>query len=46
MNYVLGSTRYFGSIVRSKFIGHKTYTEIRIIMSSKPTPIHGPVQKT
>ena len=29
-----------------KYIGHNTYTGIRINLHSKPTPIHEPVQKS
>ena len=41
-----GSSGLFGSRVRSKFIGHNTYTGRRSNVFSKPTPIHGPVQKS
>ena len=37
---------YFGSRVRSKFIGHNKYTGKRRNLRSKPTPIHGPVHKS
>ena len=40
-----GSSGPFGSRVRSKYIGHKTYTGRRSNFCSKPTPIHGPVHK-
>ena len=39
------SSGSFGSIVRSKSIGHRTYTVLRINLCSKPAPIHGPVHK-
>ena len=38
-----GSSGSFGSRVRSKYIGHNTYTGRRINFCSKTTPIHGPV---
>ena len=41
-----GSSGSFGSRVRSKYIGHNTYTGRRSNLRSKPTPIHGPVQKS
>ena len=37
---------HFGSIVRSKFIEHNTYTGCRIISRSKPTPKHELVNKS
>ena len=40
-----GSSGLFGSIVRSKYIGHNTYTGRRSDFRSKPTPINGPVHK-
>ena len=41
-----GSSGSFGSIIRSKYIGHTTYTGIRRNLRSKSTPIHGPVHKS
>ena len=43
MNAAYGSSLSFGSKVRSKPIGHNTYSYRRINFRSKPTPIHGPV---
>ena len=45
MTSAYGSSWSFGSKVRSKSIGHKTYIGRRSNFSSKPTPIHGPVHK-
>ena len=39
------SSGSFESRVRSKSIGHNTYTGRRINFHSKQTPIHGPVNK-
>ena len=36
-----GSSGSFGSRVRSKYIGHNTYTGRISNFRSKPTPIHG-----
>ena len=41
-----GSSGSFGSRVRSKYIGHNTYTGRRSNCRSKPTPIHGLVHKS
>ena len=41
-----GSSLSFGSIERSKYIGHNIYTGRISNFHSKPTPIHGPVQKS
>ena len=41
-----GSSGSFGSRVRSKSIVHNIYTVRRSNFRSKPTPIHGPVQKS
>ena len=41
-----GSTGSFGSRVRSKYIGHTTYTFRISNFRSKPIPIHGPVHKS
>ena len=40
-----GLSGSFGSRVRSKYIGHITYTGRRINFRLKPTPIHGPIHK-
>ena len=40
-----GSSGLFGYRLSSKSIGHNTYTGRRIILHSKPTPIHGKVHK-
>ena len=40
------SSLSFGSIERSKYIGHNIYTGRRSNFHSKPTPIHGPVHKS
>ena len=45
INTVNGSTGLLGSIFMSEYIRHNTYTHRRISFSSKPTPIHGPVNK-
>ena len=45
MNSEYGSSVSFGSRVRSKYIGHNTYTGRRSNFRSKPTPIHGPFHK-
>ena len=45
MNAAYGSSGSFGSIVRSKYIGHITHTRRRINLHSKPKPINGPVHK-
>ena len=45
MNDACGSSGSFGSIVRSGYIVHNTYTGIIITFRSKTTPIHGPVNK-
>ena len=45
MTYTYGSSGSFGSRVRSKSIGNNTYTGRRNNFRSKPTPIHGLVQK-
>ena len=37
---------YFGSRVRSKFIGHDTFTGRRRNLNTKLTPIHRPVHKS
>ena len=42
---VYGSSGSFGSRVRSKYIGHNTYTGRRSNICSKPAPIHGPLHK-
>ena len=41
-----GLSGSFGLRVRSKSIGHNTYTGIRRKFRSKPTQIHGPVHKS
>ena len=46
MTAAYGSSLSFGSRLRSKYIGHKTYAYIRSNFGSKPTPIHWPVQKS
>ena len=45
MTDAYGSSRSFGSIVRSKYILHNTYIGRKSNFHSKPTPIHGPVHK-
>ena len=45
MTSAYGLSGSFGSIVRSKSIGHNTYTGRRIDLCSKPTPIYGPFHK-
>ena len=46
MTTAYGSPGSFLSRVRSKYIGHNTYTGIRSSFCSKPTPIHEPVHKS
>ena len=46
MIFAYSSSGLFGSIVRSKYIEHNTYTGRRSNLLSNPTPIHGPVQKS
>ena len=46
MTAAYGSSGSFGSRVRSKYIGHTTYTGRRSNFCSKPVPIHGPVYKS
>ena len=46
INSSYGSSGLFGSRVGSMFIGHNTYTQRRSHFHSKPTPIHGPVNKS
>ena len=46
MTSAYGSFGSFGSRVRSKSIGHNTYTGRRINLCSKPTPINVPVHKS
>ena len=41
-----GLSGFFGSRVRSNYIGHNTYTGRRSNLCSKTTPIHGPVYKS
>ena len=43
---VYGLSGSFGSRVRSRSIGHNTYTVRSSNFRSKPTPIHGPVHKS
>ena len=45
MTAAYGLSGSFGSIIRSKSIGHNTCIGIRSNLCSKPTPIHGPVHK-
>ena len=45
MTSTYGSSGSFGSRVSSKSIGNNTYKCGRSNSRSKPTPIHGPVQK-
>ena len=45
INYEYSSSGSFGSIVRSKHVGHNTYTGRRSNFHSKTTPINGPVYK-
>ena len=45
MNDAYGSSGSFVSRVSSKYIGHNTYIGKRSHLCSKPTPIHGPVNK-
>ena len=44
-NTAYGSSGSFGSILRSKSIGHNTYTDRRSNLRSKPSQIYGPVHK-
>ena len=46
MNAEYGSSGLFVSRDRSKHIGHNKYTGRRSNLCSKPTPIHGPVNKS
>ena len=46
MNAAFGSSGFFGSIVRSTFIGRNTYTGRRRKFRSKSTHIYGPVHKS
>ena len=46
MSHVYGSLGTFVSIVRSKSIGHNTYTGRRINFCSKSAPINGLVHKS
>ena len=46
MNDTYDSSGQFGPRVRRKFMGHNIYTGRRRNSSSKPTPIHGPVNKS
>ena len=46
MNSSCDSSGSFGSIGRSKYIVHNTYTDRKIHICSKPTPIHGPFHKS
>ena len=46
MTSAYGSSGLFVSRVSSKSIGHNIYTGRIINFRSKPTPIHGPVQKS
>ena len=46
MNNVLGSSGYVVSRDKSKCIVHNTYTDRRINPRLKPTPIHGPFNKS
>ena len=46
MNSAYGSSVSFGSKVRSKYIVHNKFTGRIINLSSKPTPVHGPVHKS
>ena len=41
-----GSFGSFGSRLISKYTGQKTFTGKRSNFRSKPTPVHGPVQKS
>ena len=43
---VYGLPGLFGSRVRSKYIGHNTYTGRRINFHSKLAPIHGPLHRS
>ena len=46
MTSVYGTSGLFGSRVRSKYIGHNTYTGRRSNFRSKPTQIPGSVHKS
>ena len=46
MTFAYGSSGSFGSIVRSKSIGHNTYTGKISNFRSKPTPINVPDHKS
>ena len=46
LNPAYSSSGSFGSRVRSKYIGHNTYTGRRSNFHSKPTPIPVPVHKS
>ena len=46
MTSTYGSSGSFGSIVRSKYVGHNIYTGRRSIFFSKTSPIYGPVHKS
>ena len=46
INSLFGSSRLFGSRVRSKFIGNDTYTGRRRNFDSKPIAINGPAHKS
>ena len=41
-----GLSGSFGSRLRSKYIGHNTYTGRISHLCSKPTPLNGPVHKS
>ena len=45
INAAFVSSRFLGSIVRSKCIGHNMYIDISRNLCSKPTPIYVPVHK-
>ena len=45
MTAACGSSGSFGSRLRSKYIGHNTYTSRWSNFRSKLTPIHGPIHK-
>ena len=46
MNDEFGSSGKFASRVRSKCVGHKTYTSISNNFCPKPTKIHGTAHKS
>ena len=46
INATYGSLVSFWSRVRSRYIGHNTYVGRRSNVHLKPTPIHGPLQKS